>query len=107
MKKLVASAVVASAVALGAAGSASAAPSAPGQCVSQGLKTLAALNLTSAAARQQVDYSLLDVNSPVDEFRGAITIDLNAGTNDPVYLPLSTVISLHRSNPSYFSWCVA
>ena len=96
MKKLVASAVVASAVALGAAGSATAAPLSGGKCVQAGLGTLRTLGLFDDAVRKGIDYSTL-----ADPVEGPIFADLPEGS----YLSLGQVVKLHTSNPNLFAWC--
>ncbi len=92
--------VAAATVGLGAAGTASAAPSANGECVQAGIGTLKSLNLLQAAAKKQIDYSTLDPtgSSPL---AGVITVELPS----PYYPSLGQVVKLHTTNPGYFTWC--
>ncbi len=77
---------------------ASAGPAAgnPGQCVQAGIGTLQALDLLTAAAQKQVDYSTL---SDMDD--GPIFADLPEGS----FLSLGQVVKLHTSDPTLFAWC--
>jgi hypothetical protein len=110
MKKIrtavAAGAVAASlAVGLAAAGPAAAAPSPKGACVQAGIGTLKDLGLLQAAARQQVNYALIDVNGPgipaLGLPGGLIATDLG----DEAFLSLGTVVRLHTSSPELFAWC--
>ncbi|MGZ8717059.1 MAG: hypothetical protein ACXWYO_08125 [Gaiellaceae bacterium] len=69
------------------------------RCVAAGVKFLIKNDLLIPAARQQVDYDTIDSDSGGSE--GAINTDLPS----PSFLPLSTVIRLHYTNPELFDWC--
>ena len=88
--------VAAATLGLGAAGTASAAPSAKGACVQQGIGTLKSLGLLQAAAQKKIDYSTL-----ADAENGPIFADLPEGS----FLSLGQVVKLHTTNPELFAWC--
>ncbi len=69
------------------------------RCVAAGVQFLVQNDLLVAAARRQVDYDTIDSDSGGSE--GAINTDLPS----PSFLPLSTVIRLHFTNPELFDWC--
>jgi hypothetical protein len=95
---LIAAVVAAAALAVAPLGSA-AKPSAPGKggrCIAAGVGTLVSLGLIADAAQGKVDYAPLGLNGA-----GLIRVALPAGS----FLPLSTVIGLHRTNPELFVWC--
>jgi hypothetical protein len=71
-------------------------PGKGGRCIAAGVGTLVSLGLIDEAARGEVDYAPLGLNGA-----GVIRVALPAGS----YLPLSTVIALHRTNPELFAWC--
>jgi hypothetical protein len=83
---------------VGATDTASAAtPRQGAACVRQGVKFLITNHLLVKAARGQVDYAPLDNTGGT----GQIRTDLG----DSAFLPLSTVIKLHYTNPELFAWC--
>ena len=67
-----------------------------GRCIAAGVGTLVSLGLIDEAARGEVDYAPLGLNGA-----GLIRVALPEGS----FLKLSTVISLHRTNPELFAWC--
>ena len=95
---VVAAVVTATALALAPLGSAAkpADPGKGGRCIAAGVGTLVSLGLIDDAARGEVDYAPLGLNGA-----GLIRVALPTGS----FLPLSTVISLHRTNPELFAWC--
>ena len=66
----------------------------PGQCVQAGIGTLQSLDLLTAAAQKQIDYSTLSS-------AGLIRTDLPEGS----FLSLGQVVKLHTTNPELFVWC--
>ena len=100
MKRLALLAAVVAAAALATApiGSAGkpADPGKGGRCIAAGVGTLVSLGLIDEAARGEVDYAPLGMTGA-----GLIRVALPAGS----FLPLSTVIGLHRTNPELFAWC--
>ena len=95
---LLAAVIATAALAVAPIGSA-AKPSDPGKggrCIAAGVGTLVSLGLIDDAARGEVDYAPLGLNGA-----GLIRVALPAGS----FLPLSTVIGLHRTNPELFAWC--
>lgn len=100
LKRITVVAAVAAAAALALAPIGSAAkpenPGKGGRCIAAGVGTLVSLGLIDEAARGQVDYAPLGLNGA-----GLIRVALPEGS----FLPLSTVISLHRTNPELFAWC--
>ena len=95
---VVAAIVAATALALAPIGSAAkpADPGKSGRCIAAGVGTLVSLGLIDDAARGEVDYAPLGLNGA-----GLIRVALPTGS----FLKLSTVISLHRTNPELFVWC--
>jgi hypothetical protein len=84
---------------LAAAPAAAAKPSDPGKggrCVAAGTSVLASLGATSQAARGTLDYG---------PFIGQDGIRLGDEPTTGVFLPLKTVIQLHRTSPQSFAWC--
>jgi len=71
-------------------------PGKGGRCIAAGVGTLVSLGLIDEAARGEIDYSTL-----ADPENGPIRTALPEGS----FLPLSTVIGLHRTNPELFAWC--
>ena len=71
-------------------------PGKGGRCIAAGVGTLVSLGLIDEAARGEVDYAPLGLNGA-----GLIRVALPEGS----FLKLSTVISLHRTNPELFAWC--
>ena len=71
-------------------------PGKGGRCIAAGVGTLVSLGLVDEAARGEVDYAPLGLNGA-----GLIRVALPTGS----FLPLGTVISLHRTNPELFAWC--
>ena len=99
VKRLALIAAVIAAAALTVAPIGAAKPADPGKggrCIAAGVGTLVSLGLIDEAARGEVDYSPLGLNGA-----GLIRVALPAGS----FLPLSTVIGLHRTNPELFAWC--
>ena len=95
---VIAAVVAATALALAPIGAAAkqADPGKGGRCIAAGVGTLVSLGLIDDAARGEVDYAPLGLNGA-----GLIRVALPTGS----FLPLSTVISLHRTNPELFAWC--
>lgn len=95
---VIAAVVTAGALAVAPIGSAAkpADPGKGGRCIAAGVGTLVGLGAISAAARGQLDYAPYGTNG-----LGLIRVALPTGS----FLPLSTVISLHRTNPELFAWC--
>jgi hypothetical protein len=95
---VIAGVVAAAALAVAPIGSAAkpADPGKGGRCIAAGVGTLVSLDAISAAARGELDYAPYGLNG-----LGLIRVALPAGS----YLPLSTVIGLHRTNPELFAWC--
>jgi hypothetical protein len=106
MKKKLALGVAALGLGLGSlasAGSVSAAkpdsPGAGGKCVVEGVKVLRSLDGgVAAAARGEVDYAPFGSQ---EDGLGLIRLAFDG----PAFLPLSTVITLHTTNPELFAWC--
>ncbi|HUF01872.1 MAG TPA: hypothetical protein VMN35_05560 [Gaiellaceae bacterium] len=73
-------------------------PGKGGRCIAAGVGTLVSLGLIDEAAKGQVDYAPLGSQSGG---AGLIRVEFDG----PAYLPLSTVIGLHRTNPELFAWC--
>jgi hypothetical protein len=100
MKKKISIALVAGISAatfgIGAAGSVSAAPSAKGACVQDGIGFLKANGLLKSAAQKQIDYSTLGPDGA-----GLIRVQLPEGS----FLSLGQVVKLHTTNPELFTWC--
>lgn len=100
MKRFAALVAVVAAAALAVAPIGSAAkpadPGKGGRCIAAGVGTLVSLGLIDDAARGEVDYAPLGLNGA-----GLIRVALPTGS----FLPLSTVIGLHRTNPELFAWC--
>jgi hypothetical protein len=71
------------------------------KCVKAGVKFLTKNGLLGPAIAQQVDYDTIDTDAGMPANSGLINADLPT----PAYLPLSTVISLHYTNPELFDWC--
>jgi hypothetical protein len=71
-------------------------PGSAGQCVQAGIGTLKSLELLTAAAKKQIDYSTL-----ANTTTGPIFADLPEGS----FLSLGQVVKLHTSNPELFAWC--
>jgi len=71
-------------------------PGKGGRCIAAGVGTLVSLGLMDEAARGRLDYAPLDASGD-----GLIRAELG----DEAFLPLSTVIGLHRTNPELFVWC--
>ena len=99
--------VVASVMALGvfAASPVSAAPSAKGECVQAGIGTLKSLDLLQAAAKQQVNYALIDSNGPGIPALGLPGGLIDADLGDEAFLSLGSVVKLHTTSPELFAWC--
>jgi len=94
---VIAAVVAAAALAVAPIGSAAQpAPGKGGRCIAAGVGTLVSLGLVDEAARGEVDYAPLGLNGA-----GLIRVALPTGS----FLPLGTVISLHRTNPELFAWC--
>jgi hypothetical protein len=102
IKRLTVIAAVIAAAALTAAPLGSAAkpadPGKGGRCIAAGVGTLVSLGLIDEAAKGQLDYAPLG-NQPGGA--GAIRVAFTG----PAFLPLSTVIGLHRTSPQLFAWC--
>jgi len=73
-------------------------PGKGGRCIAAGVGTLVSLDLIDEAAKGRLDYAPLG-SQPGGA--GLIRVEF-AG---PTYLPLSTVIGLHRTSPGLFAWC--
>jgi hypothetical protein len=71
-------------------------PGKGGRCIAAGLATLNSLGAVPEAAKGTLDYG---------PYVGPDGIRLGDGPTTDVFLPLSTVISLHRTSPSTFAWC--
>ena len=71
-------------------------PGKGGRCIAAGVGTLVSLGAIDDAARGQLDYAPYGTNGA-----GLIRLALPTGS----FIPLSTVISLHRTNPELFAWC--
>jgi len=86
---LIAAVIAAAALAVAPIGSAAkpADPGKGGRCVAAGTSLLAQSGLMSQAAQGTLNYAPL------------------LGMQGTLYLPLSTVISLHRTSPETFPWC--
>ena len=86
---LIAAVVAATALAVAPIGTAAkpADPGKGGRCVAAGTSLLAQNGLMSQAAQGTLNYAPL------------------LGMQGTLYLPLSTVISLHRTSPETFPWC--
>ena len=97
---VIAAVVAAAALAVAPIGSAAqpADPGKGGRCIAAGVGTLVSLDLIDEAAKGQLDYAPLG-SQPGGA--GLIRVEF-AG---PTYLPLSTVIGLHRTSPGLFAWC--
>lgn len=97
---LIAAVVAAAALAAAPIGSAAkpAEPGKGGHCVAAGVGTLVSLGLIDEAATGQLDYAPLG-SQPGGA--GAIRVAFSG----PAFLPLGTVIGLHRTNPELFAWC--
>ena len=67
-----------------------------GECVRAGIGTLQSLDLLTAAAQKQIDYSTL-----ANAKDGPIFADLPEGSN----FSLGQVVKLHTTNPDLFAWC--
>lgn len=93
-------AVLAAAAALAAAPVGSAAkpadPGKGGRCIAAGVGTLVNAGLITQAAQGKLDYAPFGTNGA-----GLIRVALPEGS----FIPLSQVISLHRTNPELFAWC--
>jgi NO-binding membrane sensor protein with MHYT domain len=100
-KRIALFAVVAiSAMALTATASAQrpADPGKGGRCIAAGVGTLVSLGLIADAAQGKVDYA------PLGSQPGGAGF-IRVAFTEPAFLPLSTVIGLHRTNPELFVWC--
>lgn len=73
-------------------------PGKGGRCMAAGVGTLVALGLIDEAARGEVDYA------PLGSQAGGVGL-IRVSFDGPSYLPLSTVIGLHRTSPELFAWC--
>lgn len=95
---LIAAVIAAAALAVAPIGAAkpSGDPGKGGRCIAAGVGTLVSLGLIADAAQGKVDYAPYGLNGA-----GLIRVALPAGS----FLPLSTVIGLHRTNPELFAWC--
>ena len=95
---LIAAVIAAAALAVAPIGTAAkpADPGKGGRCIAAGVGTLVSLGLIDEAARGQLDYAPFDASGA-----GFIRAELG----DEAFLPLSTVIRLHRTNPELFVWC--
>lgn len=107
LRSLVAGGTVAAALSVGlvAPATASAAPSPKGACVQAGIGTLKDLGLLQAAARQQVNYALVDANGPGIPALGLPGGLIDTDLGDEAFLSLGAVVRLHTSNPELFAWC--
>lgn len=65
-----------------------------GRCIAAGVTSLVGAGLIVDAARGTLDYSTLAGPS-------GVRLSLAPGT----FLPLGTVIGLHRTDPELFAWC--
>lgn len=94
------SVVAISAMALTATASAQrpADPGKGGRCIAAGVGTLVSLGLIADAAQGKVDYA------PLGSQPGGAGF-IRVALTEPAFLPLSTVIGLHRTNPELFVWC--
>lgn len=110
MRKKIATAltagVAAATLGFGAAGTASAAPSANGACVQAGIGTLKSLGLLQAAAQQKVNYALIDSNGPGIPSLGLPGGLINADLGNEAFLSLGYVVKLHTTSPQLFDWCL-
>lgn len=101
-KKIAVLATVAlSAMAFSGVATAQAKPADPGKggrCIAAGVGTLVSLGLIADAAKGNVDYAPLGSQ---DGGAGLIRVEFDG----PAFLPLSTVIGLHRMSPELFAWC--
>lgn len=95
---LIAGVVAAAALAAAPVGAAAkpADPGKGGRCIAAGVGTLVSLGLIDEAARGQLDYAPFDASGA-----GLIRAELG----DSAFLPLSTVIRLHRTSLELFAWC--
>ena len=86
---LIAAVIAAAALAVAPIGAAkpSGDPGKGGRCVAAGTSLLAQSGLMSQAAQGTLDYAPL------------------LGISGSLFLPLSTVIELHRTSPGTFPWC--
>lgn len=66
-------------------------------CQRAGQAVLKSAGLFSAAARGQVNYAMFDSTGG--------TGDIRTDLGDEAFLPLATVLQLHRDSPDLFSWC--
>ncbi|MDX1620202.1 MAG: hypothetical protein R3320_04380, partial [Nitriliruptorales bacterium] len=96
-KKLITTAVAATA-ALGLfAGPAAAAPDKPDtDCLRAGQAVLRTVASIDAAARQEINYAAFDETGA-----GLIRTELG----DEAYLPINEVFQLHLRSPELFAWC--
>jgi hypothetical protein len=69
-----------------------------GRCIAAGVGTLVSLGLIDEAAKGQLDYA------PLGSQPGGAGL-IRVAFAGPAYLPLSTVIGLHRTSPGLFAWC--
>jgi hypothetical protein len=73
-------------------------PGKGGRCIAAGVGTLVSLGLIDEAAKGQLDYA------PLGSQEGGLGL-IRLEFDEPTYLPLSTVIGLHRTSPGLFAWC--
>ena len=73
-------------------------PGKGGRCIAAGVGTLVSLGAIDAAAKGQLDYAPYGSQ---DGGLGLIRIEFDG----PAFLPLATVIGLHRTSPQLFTWC--
>lgn len=73
-------------------------PGTGGRCIAAGVGTLVSLGLIDEAARGDLDYA------PLGSQEGGAGL-IRLAFPGPAFLPLSTVIGLHRTNPELFAWC--
>ena len=73
-------------------------PGKGGRCIAAGVGTLVSLGLIDEAAQGRLDYA------PLGSQEGGLGL-IRLELDEPTYLPLSTVIGLHRTSPGLFAWC--
>jgi hypothetical protein len=74
-------------------------------CVQQGIGTLKSLGLLQAAAKQQVNYALLDVDGPGIPGLGVPGGLIRTQLGSEFTAPLGQIVKLHTTNPELFAWC--
>ena len=73
-------------------------PGKGGRCIAAGVGTLVSHDLIDEAAKGRLD------NAPLGSQPGGAGL-IRVEFAGPTYLPLSTVIGLHRTSPGLFAWC--